>query len=228
MSNYSCQIADLLDLNHTVTAPWLAQLTYPWEALSGIGTWLQAALAQLQTDPGEYYAYAPDVWIARSVTVAPTATLIGPCLIGPETEIRPGAYLRGQVIIGSKCVIGNSTEIKNAILFDRVQVPHYNYVGDSILGYAAHLGAGAITSNVKGDRSCIKVRCADTCFETGRKKFGAILGDHAEVGCNAVLNPGTILGRNSQVYPLTSVRGYVPSHHICKQANQLIEKQPRE
>ena len=164
-----------------------------------------------------------DVWIAKSATVYPTATIIGPCVIGERTEVRPGAFLRGSILVGDDAVVGNSSELKNCILFDGVQVPHYNYVGDSILGYKAHMGAGAITSNVKGDKKNVVVH-GEQEYETGRKKFGAMLGDYAEIGCGSVLNPGTVIGRDSQVYPLSSVRGVVPERSVVKGERGIFPK----
>ena len=216
--------SDLFDLTHTRAAHVLAQCEYPWEALGKIG---EAVLAIGKTLSGELYDRPQeDVWIAKTASVAKTASIAGPCIIGEQTEVRPGAFIRGNVLVGDGAVVGNSTELKNCILFDGVQVPHYNYVGDSVLGYKAHMGAGAITSNVKGDKKEVVVR-GEARYETGRKKFGAMLGDHAEIGCNSVLNPGTVIGRDSQVYPLSSVRGVVPERHIVKGERGVFPKNDR-
>ncbi len=215
------RIEDLFDLSHTRAARMLSCCTYPWEALDRIG---QTVLEIGHSLPAESYDQPQeDVWIAKSASVAPTASITGPCVIGERTQIRPGAFLRGNTLIGDGAVVGNSTELKNCILFDGVQVPHYNYIGDSILGYKAHMGAGSITSNVKGDKQPVVVHGMRE-YETGRKKFGAMLGDGVEVGCNSVLNPGTILGRDVQVYPLTSVRGVVPEKHIVKRDRGIFPK----
>ena len=215
------RVKDLFDLAHTRAGRLLSGCEYPWEALSGIG---QAVLEiGLALDPAAYDHPSEDVWIAKSASVAKTATIAGPCVIGENTEVRPGAFLRGGILVGDNAVVGNSTELKNCILFDGVQVPHYNYVGDSILGFMAHMGAGAVTSNVKGDKKNVVVH-GEEVYETGRKKFGAMLGDYAEIGCNSVLNPGTIIGRDSQVYPLSSVRGVVPARCIVKGERGVFKK----
>ena len=215
---------DLFDLTHTRAAQMLAACEYPWEALDKIG---ETVLAIGKMLPGELYDRPQeDVWIAKTASVAGTASIAGPCIIGERTEVRPGAFIRGNALVGDGAVVGNSTELKNCILFDGVQVPHYNYVGDSVLGYKAHMGAGAITSNVKGDKKAVVVR-GEARYETGRKKFGAMLGDHAEIGCNSVLNPGTVIGRDAQVYPLSSVRGVVPEGHIVKGERGVFPKQDR-
>ena len=211
---------ELFNLKYTEAAPMLAQCKYPWEALPLIGSYIKElgkTLSQTEYDhPAEF------VWIAKSAVVAPTASITGPCIIGPETEIRHCAFIRGNALVGSGCVVGNSTELKNVILFDKVQVPHYNYVGDSILGYKSHMGAGAITSNVKSDKKLIVVRNGDERMETGLKKFGAMIGDLVEVGCNSVLNPGTVIGRESQIYPLSSVRGQIPAESIYKNRGEVV------
>lgn len=207
------RVKDLFDLAHTRAAAMLAGCEYPWEALGRIKETVLEIGASL--DPEVYNHPAEAVWIAKTASVAETATIAGPCIIGENTEVRPGAFLRGSILVGDNAVVGNSTELKNCILFDGVQVPHYNYVGDSILGFMAHMGAGAVTSNVKGDKKNVVVH-GEAAYETGRKKFGAMLGDYAEIGCNSVLNPGTIIGRGSQVYPLSSVRGVVPARAIVK------------
>lgn len=214
-------VKDLFDLTHTRAADMLSACEYPWEALSKIAETVMAIGAQL--DAQRYDQPKEGVWIAKSASIAPTASIAAPCIIGENTEVRPGAFLRGSVLVGDGCVVGNSTELKNCILFDHVQVPHYNYVGDSILGYHAHMGAGAITSNVKGDSKPVVVH-GEQDYETGCKKFGAMLGDHAEIGCNSVLNPGTIIGRNSQVYPLSCVRGVIPERSIVKGERGVFPK----
>jgi len=208
-------VTALYDLHHTIATPLLARVTYPWEALTGLEEFIDTLVRALPHE--QYRSPAPGVWVHVTAQVASTASLGRGCIIGEGAQVRHGAFIRGNALIGKGAVVGNSTEIKNAILFDEVQVPHYNYVGDSILGYRAHLGAGAVTSNVKSDRSLVTVRFGKSAVETGRKKLGAMLGDRVEVGCNAVLNPGTIIGQDSRVYPLTSVRGYVPTHSIVKQ-----------
>lgn len=212
---------DLFDLNHTRAADMLASCEYPWEALAKIKETVLAIGSML--DPERYAQVKDGVWIAKSASIAPTASIAAPCIIGENTEVRPGAFLRGSTLVGDDCVVGNSTELKNCILFDGVQVPHYNYVGDSILGHLAHMGAGAITSNVKGDKRNVVVH-GEEHYETGCKKFGAMLGDEAEIGCNSVLNPGTIVGRDSQVYPLSSVRGVVPARSIVKGERGVFPK----
>ena len=214
-------IRDLYDLSHTLAGDYLAGFTYPWEALSGIKALILALGEKLGDD---YDEVAPQVWVHRTATVAPTAFLGAPCIVGAGTEVRHGAFIRGSALMGENCVVGNSVELKNVILFDNVQVPHYNYVGDSILGYKSHMGAGSITSNVKSDKSIVVVRSGEEAIETGLKKFGAMLGDQVEVGCNSVLNPGTVIGRNSNVYPLSSVRGVVPEGHIWKTGGVVVKK----
>ncbi len=213
---------ELYDLSHTVAAPLLFECEYPWEALSKIKDFILGIGKTLSAE--EYDNPAEGIWIAKSATVAPSATICAPCIIGKDTELRTGAFIRGSVIVGEGCVVGNSCELKNAILFDCVQVPHFNYIGDSILGYRSHTGAGAITSNVKSDKTLVKVRADEGLIKTGLKKFGAMIGDFVEVGCNSVLNPGTVIGRNSNIYPLSSVRGTVPPNHIYKDKNQIVEK----
>lgn len=215
-------IRDLFDLTHTKAANYLAQFAYPWEALQGLKGYICELGKTL--DPSEYCEVQPQVWVHKTASVAPTACLTAPCIIGENTEVRQAAFIRGSVLVGAGCVVGNSAELKNVILFDSVQTPHYNYVGDSILGYKAHMGAGSITSNVKADKTPIVVRCGEQRMQTGLKKMGAMLGDRAEIGCNAVLNPGTIIGRDVNVYPLSSVRGTVPEGHIYKNENQIVKK----
>lgn len=220
MKIISLETLELLDLSHTAAAPLLEKCRYPWQALPDIGGFIKELGPRLPA--GEYERPEENVWIHKSVKRFPNNYIAGPCIIGPDTEIRPGAFIRGNVLIGAGCVAGNSTELKNVIIFDGVQVPHYNYVGDSILGYKSHMGAGALTSNVKQDKTLVTVRLPDgSRIETGLKKFGAILGDHVEVGCGAVLNPGTVIGRESRVYPLSMVREAVPSHSIYKKAGEI-------
>ena len=214
-------ISDLFDLSHTAAGEYLSRFTYPWEALKGVRELIVSLGEKLGDD---YEQPSPQVWVHRTAVVAPTAYLGAPCIIGPETEVRHCAFIRGSALVGSGCVVGNSAELKNVILFDGVQTPHYNYVGDSILGYRAHMGAGSITSNVKGDKSPVTVRMGDEAIETGLKKMGAMLGDYAEIGCNTVLNPGSIVGRNAQVYPLSSVRGTVPARSIWKRDGIIVTK----
>lgn len=209
------------DLSATAAKELFERTTYPWEILPQIKAFVKAYGATLSEE--EYEKRGDDVWIHRSATVYPTATILGPTVIGPETEVRPGAFLRGSILIGAKCVIGNSTEIKNAILFDRVQVPHYNYVGDSILGVKAHTGAGTVCSNFKTDGKNIVVHAQED-YETGLRKFGAMLGDGADVGCNAVLCPGTVLGPGTSVYPLTRVRGAISGGCIVKDAENIVRR----
>jgi len=204
------KISNLFDLSHSIAGEYLAQYTYPWEALAGIGELILSLGEKLPAD--EYDHPTQAVWISKSAKVFPSAYISGPCIIGPETEIRQCAFIRGSALIGANCVVGNSCEIKNAILFDNVQVPHFNYVGDSILGYKSHMGAGSVTSNVKSDKTNVII----VGIPTDRKKVGAFLGDYVEVGCNSVLNPGTVIGRNSSIYPTSSVRGVVPENSIYK------------
>ena len=216
------KITDLYDLNHTRAAEYLAGFTYPWEALAGISELIRALGAQLPED--EFDRIGEDVWIAKDATVFATAYIHGPCIIGHRTEVRQCAFIRGSALVGDNCVVGNSTELKNVILFDNVQVPHYNYVGDSILGYKAHMGAGSITSNVKSDKLLVVIHNEGEEIETGRKKVGALIGDGVEVGCNSVLNPGTVVGRDSNIYPLSCVRGVIPAESIYKKKNDIAEK----
>ncbi len=213
---------ELYDLAHTAAAPLLEKTRYPWEALAGISDFILALGATLS--PEEYDHPAEDVWIAKDATVFSTAYIHGPCIIGHGTEVRQCAFIRGSALVGEGCVVGNSTELKNVILFDGVQVPHYNYVGDSILGYKAHMGAGSLTSNVKSDKTLVVIHNGREDIPTGRKKVGAMLGDRVEVGCNSVLNPGTVIGRDSNVYPLSSVRGVVPENSIFKAQNNVVPK----
>ena len=214
------KISDLYDLSHTLAKEYLNSFTYPWEALGGI----KALILSLSANLGEEYTeIAPTVWVHKTAKVAPTACLNGPCIIGAGTEVRHCAFIRGSALVGENCVVGNSTELKNVILFDNVQVPHYNYVGDSILGYKAHMGAGSITSNVKSDKQPVVIH-TEPSIPTGLKKVGAMLGDFVEVGCNSVLNPGTVVGKNSNVYPLSCVRGVVPGNSIYKTGGVIAPK----
>ena len=215
-------IKSLLDMDQTIAAEVFEGCTYPWEVLSKIKDEILRIGNSLSED--EYMKVGEDVWIAKSAKVSSTASITGPAIIGKEAEIRHCAFIRGNAIVGEGAVVGNSTELKNVILFNKVQVPHYNYVGDSILGYKAHMGAGAITSNVKSDKTLVTVKAGEEKLETGLKKFGAILGDNVEVGCNSVLNPGTVVGRNSNIYPLSMVRGYVKEGSIYKKAGEIIAK----
>ena len=215
-------IHELFDLSHTIAEPLLSSLTYPWEALSKIKEFILELGKSLPED--EYFSPSEGVWIAKSATVAPSAVIGAPCIIGKEAEIRHCAFIRGSAIVGNGAVVGNSCELKNAILFDKVQVPHFNYVGDSILGFKSHMGAGSITSNVKSDKTNVTISTKDDKIETGLRKMGAILGDEVEVGCNSVLNPGTVIGKNSNIYPLSSVRGFVPKNHIFKSPDNIVIK----
>ena len=213
-------IEKLYDLSHTLSAPYLKQFDHPWEALKGIKEYI----ISLGSTLGEEYTQVSEhVWIHNTAKVAPTAYLGAPCIIGAETEVRHCAFIRGSALVGVGCVVGNSVELKNVILFDKVQVPHYNYVGDSILGYKAHMGAGSITSNVKSDKSLVVIH-GEAEITTGIKKVGAMLGDHVEVGCNSVLNPGTVVGRNSSIYPLSCVRGTIPANSIYKTGGVIVSK----
>ena len=233
-------ITDLYDLSHTLAGEYLSCFTYPWEALSGLADCIRALGASLDSD---YLPFAPEVWVHKTAHVAPTASITGPCIIGPDTEVRHCAFIRGSALVGGGCVVGNSVELKNVILFDNVQTPHYNYVGDSILGYKSHMGAGSITSNVKSDKTHVVVTDGaerldtgrkkegdkknvvvhgERDYETGRKKFGAMLGDFAEIGCNSVLCPGAVIGRHTRIYPLSSVRGTVPENSIYKRSGDIV------
>ena len=213
-------IESLYDLDHTLAKDYLKQYTYPWEALKGIKDFILALGPTLGPD---YEEVSPQVWVHKTAWVYPSAYLGAPCIIGPEAEVRHCAFIRGCALVGAGCVVGNSTELKNVILFDKVQVPHYNYVGDSILGYKAHMGAGSITSNVKSDKSLVVIHGTED-LPTGIKKVGALLGDYVEVGCNSVLNPGTVIGRNSNVYPTSCVRGVVPENSIYKKNDTIVTK----
>lgn len=215
-------INELFDINETIAADIFEGATYPWEVLPKIGTFLIALGNRLPEN--EYNKVGEDIWIAKSASVAASAYIHGPAIIGKEAEIRHCAFIRGNAIVGEGAVVGNSTELKNVILFNKVQVPHYNYVGDSILGYKSHMGAGSITSNVKSDKTLVTIRYENEKIETGLKKMGAILGDYVEVGCGSVLNPGTVIGSHSNVYPLSSVRGYIPENSIYKKASEIADK----
>ena len=217
-----CKIQNLYDLSQTIASSLFKDVTYPWEVLPKIKDFIIALGNTLDTNI--YEKKGENIWIAKSAKVAPTAYISGPVIIGEETEIRHCAFIRGNAIVGNHCVVGNSTELKNVILFNNVQVPHYNYVGDSILGYRSHMGAGSITSNVKSDKKLVIVKSGAECMETGLKKFGAMIGDNVEVGCNSVLNPGTVIGKNSNIYPQSSVRGVVPENSIYKNQNEIVAK----
>ena len=215
---------ELYDLRHSAAGEYLAQFAYPWQALKGI----QDLILDLGSRLGEEYTeVAPTVWVHKTATVAPTAFLGAPCIIGAGTEVRHCAFIRGSALVGENCVVGNSVELKNVILFDDVQVPHFNYVGDSILGYKSHMGAGAVTSNVKSDKTLVVVKNGEEMLETGLKKFGAMLGDFVEVGCNSVLNPGTVIGKHSNVYPTSCVRGVVAENSIWKTGGVVVKKENR-
>ncbi len=213
---------DLFDLSHTMASGYLSEFVYPWQALKGIENLILMLGKTL--DKNEFTEIKKNVWIHKTATISPTAFIGSPCIIDEETEVRHCAFIRSSALIGKKCVIGNSTELKNVIIFDNVQVPHYNYVGDSILGYRAHMGAGSITSNVKSDKSLITIKTNNETIETGLKKCGAMLGDYVETGCNTVLNPGTIIGRNTNIYPLSCVRGFVEQNSIYKAENKIVPK----
>lgn len=220
MKNYT--IAHLLDLNETIAAELFEGKTYPWEVLPEIKSFILKLGKTL--DPNEYELKGEDVWIAKSASVAPTAFIHGPAIIGKDAEVRHCAFIRGNAIVGEGAVVGNSTELKNCVLFNKVQVPHYNYVGDSVLGYKAHMGAGSICSNVKSDKKPVVVKGDQESIETGIKKFGAMIGDHVEVGCGSVLNPGTVIGRSTNIYPLSSVRGCIPAESVYKKAGEIARK----
>ena len=215
-------ITDLYDLSETIAAEYLSQFEYPWEALPGIKAFILSLGETLPED--RYDRIKEDVWVSKSATVAPTACLNGPLIIDDGAEIRHCAFIRGSAIVGKNCVVGNSTELKNVILFNNVQVPHYNYVGDSILGFKSHMGAGSITSNVKSDKLPVKVK-GEEVYEPGLKKVGAMLGDRSEIGCNSVLNPGTIVGRDCIVYPTSCVRGVIPEAHIFKKTGEVAARE---
>ncbi len=223
----TAKILNLYDISHTIAGEYLTQFTYPWEALAGIGAYIRKLGPTLDTS--RFERIGEDIWIAKSATVAESACLNGPLIIDEDAEIRHCAFIRGSAIIGKGTVVGNSTEIKNDIIFDCVQVPHYNYIGDSILGYRSHMGAGSITSNVKSDKTLVSVKDlhgSGEVIETGLKKFGAMLGDYVEVGCNSVLNPGTVIGPHTNVYPLSRVRGVIPANAIYKDEDRIVIKNP--
>ena len=219
---YSTQ--NLFDLSHTLAGDYLRGFPYPHEALAGIGDMILSLIPTLGED---YLPGGENIRIHASAKIAPSASITGPCIIGPGTEVRPGAFIRGSALIGENCVVGNSTEIKNAILFNGVQVPHFNYVGDSILGYKAHFGAGSITSNVRSDKQPVVIHTPEKIY-TNRKKVGAMVGDFAEIGCNAVLNPGTVVGRNAMVYPTACVRGVIPANYIWRLNNTITPRKDKE
>ena len=218
----TCKIKNLYNLEETIAKDLFEGAVYPWEVLPKISDFIKKLGATLNEE--EYEKRGEDIWIAKSATVAPTAYIHGPAIIGKNAEVRQCAFIRGNAIVGEGAVVGNSTELKNVILFNKVQVPHYNYVGDSILGYKSHMGAGSITSNVKSDKKLVVVKAGDERIETGLKKFGAMLGDEVEVGCGSVLNPGTVIGSRSNIYPLSSVRGFVPAYSIYKRQGEVVEK----
>lgn len=221
----NAKISNLYDLSQTIAGEYLSQFTYPWEALAGISDFIRKIGPIL--DPEKFEQRGEDIWVAKSAKVFPSAYLGGPLIIDEDAEIRHCAFIRGSAVVGKGSVVGNSTELKNVIIFNSVQVPHYNYVGDSVLGYKSHMGAGSITSNVKSDKTLVVVKdCYDTKeeIETGLKKFGAMLGDYVEVGCNSVLNPGTVIGRHSNIYPVSRVRGVIPSESIFKDKDNVINK----
>ena len=213
---------ELYDLDHTMAKDYLAKFTYPWEALGGIKELIIELGKSLPKE--EYDEVSENVWIHKSATVFPSAYIGAPCIIGKDTEARHCAFIRGSALVGENCVVRNSCELKNVILFDHVQTPHYNYVGDSILGYYSHMGAGSITSNVKSDKELVVVKSEESRIETGLKKFGAMLGDYVEVGCNSVLNPGTVVGKNTRIYPTSCVRGMVKANSIYKNSGEVVEQ----
>ena len=217
-----CKICNLYNLEETIAKELLENLTYPWEALPKIEEFIINFGNSLNLD--KYEKKDDTIWIAKTATVAPTAYIAGPTIIGENAEIRHSAFIRGKVIVGEGAVVGNSTELKNVILFNKVQVPHYNYIGDSILGYKAHMGAGSITSNVKSDKTLVVVKSEKNKIETRLKKFGAMIGDGVEVGCGSILNPGSVIGKNTNIYPLSSVRGVVAKNSIYKNQNEIIAK----
>lgn len=217
-----CEISNLYDLNNTIAKNIFIGCTYPWEVLPKIKEFIIELGNSLSNE--EYDKIGDNVWIAKSAKIAPTAFIGGPAIIGKDTEVRHCAFIRGNAIVGDNCVVGNSTELKNVILFNNVQVPHYNYVGDSILGFHSHMGAGSITSNVKSDKQLVIVKNGDSKIETGLKKFGAMIGDNVEIGCGSVLNPGSVIGQNSNIYPLSSVRGVIPSNSIYKKQGEIVNK----
>ncbi len=216
------KVNNLFDLTHSIASELFKDVQYPFEVLPKISSFI-IQLGNSLND-SEFEKIGENIWVSKSATIAETASITGPCIIDADAEVRHCAFIRGNAIIGKGAVVGNSTELKNVVLFDKVQVPHYNYVGDSVLGYKAHMGAGSITSNVKSDKTLVAVKCGYEKIETGLKKFGAILGDEVEVGCGSVLNPGTIIGKKSQIYPLSSVRGVVAENSIYKRAGEIVTK----
>ena len=216
------KIGNLYDLHETIAAELFTGATYPWEVLPKISAFIVALGATLPAD--KFEKRGDDVWIAKSAHVFDSAYINGPCIIDEDAEVRQSAFIRGNAIVGKGAVVGNSTELKNVILFNKVQVPHYNYVGDSILGFKSHMGAGSITSNVKSDKTLVVMKSPEGTIETGLKKVGAMLGDNVEVGCNSVLNPGTVIGRESNVYPVSCVRGFVPANSIYKNQDEIVTK----
>lgn len=216
------KIKNLYNLNETIAVDLFEGLTYPWEVLPKISAFIKELGAKLPKD--EYDEVSENVWIAKSAKVAPTANVNGPAIIGRDAEVRHCAFIRGNAIVGEGAVVGNSTELKNVVLFNKVQVPHYNYVGDSVLGYKSHMGAGSITSNVKSDKTLVVIKSSEENIETGLKKFGAMLGDEVEVGCNSVLNPGTVIGRHTNIYPTSMVRGFIPANSIYKKQGEVAGK----
>lgn len=218
----ACKISNMYTLSETIAAGLFEGAEYPWEVLPKIHDFILELGKSLPAD--KFEKRGEDIWIAKSATVAPTACLNGPLIVDEEAEIRHCAFVRGNAVVGKGAVVGNSTELKNVVLFNKVQVPHYNYVGDSVLGFKSHMGAGSITSNVKSDKTLVVVKSADEKIETGLKKMGAMLADHVEVGCNSVLNPGTVIGRNSNIYPTSCVRGYIPANSIYKNEKEIVEK----
>lgn len=217
-----CKICNLYSLDQSIARKLLESAVYPWEVLPKIKKFIIELGNQLNKD--EYEQKGENIWIAKTAKVAPTAYINGPAIIGKDAEIRHCAFIRGNAIIGEEAVVGNSTELKNVILFNKVQVPHYNYVGDSILGYKSHMGAGSITSNVKSDKKLVVVKNGDAKIETGLKKFGAMIGDNVEVGCGSILNPGSVIGKNTNIYPLSSVRGVIKENSIYKSQNEIVQK----
>ena len=213
---------DLMEFVGTLAEGLLSSYEYPYEVLPHIGDYIKEIGPKL--DKRVYEQREENIWIAKSAKIAQSASITGPCIIGENTEVRHCAFIRGNALVGNDCVVGNSTELKNVILVGKVQVPHYNYVGDSILGYGSHMGAGSITSNVKSDKTLVTIKTEETKIDTGLKKFGAILGDYVEVGCGSVLNPGTVVGKKSNIYPLSMVRGYIPSDSIYKNAGEVVKK----
>ena len=218
----ACKISNMYTLSETIAAGLFEGAEYPWEVLPKIHDFILELGKSLPAD--KFEKRGEDIWIAKSATVAPTACLNGPLIVDEDAEIRHCAFVRGNAIVGKGAVVGNSTELKNVVLFNKVQVPHYNYVGDSVLGFKSHMGAGSITSNVKSDKTLVTVKSVDEKIETGLKKMGAMLADHVEVGCNSVLNPGTVIGRNSNIYPTSCVRGCIPENSIYKNEKEIVEK----